>query len=241
MLKSVSHPIRKKDNIRTKSVEHNKFNSMIKRDQHYEDVRKVKYPFGKIVLNMQHVTRKDMNQMKTNKIYERRMDQDLTGPRGLNCRYKQELQRLRSNERDVELDLIRLNRDLFKTISSSMSQKSSLVGQSKESTRKNKPRLSSITEENSSTQFAEKSKQYLGCLSSLSQSETARNSTIAIQERSATHKINSMHKHNHWLCKYSFQRDIVKTSDDYMYLQKRAHLVNQQKQLFNQKLKKFLN
>jgi hypothetical protein len=116
-----------------------------------------------------------------------------------------------------------------------------LVGQNKESIRKNKPRLSSITEENSSIQFAEKYKQYLGCLSSLSQSETTGISTIPIQERSATHKINSMHKHNHWLCKYSFQQDIVKTSDDHMYLQKRAHLANQQKRLFEQKLKKFLN
>ncbi|CAF3573165.1 unnamed protein product [Rotaria socialis] len=241
MLKSVSHPIRKKDNIGTKSIEHNKFNSMIKPDQHYEDARKVKYRFGKFVLNMQHVTRRDMNQMKTNKIYERRMNQDLTGPRGLNCRYKQELQRLRSDERDAERDLIRLNRDWFTTISSSTSRQSSLVGQNKESTRKNKPRLSSITEENFSIPFAKNSKQYLGCLSSLSQREATGNSTIPIQERSTTHKINSMHKHNHWLCKYSFQRDIVKTSDDHMYLQRHAHLVNQQKQLFDQKLRKFLN
>ncbi len=147
--------------------------------------------------------------------------------------FRQELQRLRSDERDVERDLIRLNRDLAK-ISSFRS-----ISRSPSFTRNQTSRLASIAEENSSTlPIIEKPKVILGRSSSLNTNRNSVNHLIPIQKRLSPIK---NEQQSHSLPKYNFQQVIAKTSDDRLYLQHHAHIINQQKRLIEQKLKQFLH
>ena len=92
-LNSPAKIIIKKENIGLHEHQHQKyqynlFNNNEKRNQYYEDLTKVKDRLGKVPPNMQQVVHMDMKRANTNKIYERKLTRDLTGPRGLNwqCR-----------------------------------------------------------------------------------------------------------------------------------------------------------
>jgi hypothetical protein len=82
----------KKENIGLEPYQHQKFQFNLfnntKRDQYYEDLCKVKDRLEKAVPNMQQVIQSDMKRVKINKVYERKLHRDLTGPRGLNWRFR---------------------------------------------------------------------------------------------------------------------------------------------------------
>jgi hypothetical protein len=60
----------------------------VKREQCYETIIRIKDRSEKSVPTMQHVIHMDMERMKTNKVYERKLNHDVIGRRGLNwqCR-----------------------------------------------------------------------------------------------------------------------------------------------------------
>ena len=92
-LNSPAKIIIKKENIGLHEHQHQRyqyslFNNNEKRDQFYEDLSKVKDRMGKIAPSMQQVVHMDMKRANTNKIYERKLTQDLTGPRGLDWQYR---------------------------------------------------------------------------------------------------------------------------------------------------------
>ncbi|CAF0845800.1 unnamed protein product [Didymodactylos carnosus] len=90
------------------------FNNIIKRGKHYEDIMKLKDRIDRPIPTMQAVIRSDMERHKTNKVFERRLKENISGPRGLNSQCRLELQRLRNDERWVERELLRLNLDMYK-------------------------------------------------------------------------------------------------------------------------------
>ncbi|CAF2377421.1 unnamed protein product [Rotaria sp. Silwood2] len=235
MLNNANNGVLTTRNVRSKPSQRRIFNNMVKRNQYYEDVEKMKYRLEKFVPNIQQVNQTDAKRVKTKRVYQRKVTQDLTESKDLNWRRKQELQHLRSGEHNGERDLIHLNRDPVKISSSPSISQSSLLYQNKKS------RLSSITEENSLTRIIENPTSALGRSSLINRSQTSQNHIIPIQKRSPMNKINSSYQHDRWLRKYSFQQNIAKTSDDRFYLQQRAHLINQQKRLIEQKLKEFLH
>jgi hypothetical protein len=145
--------------------------------------------------------------------------------------FRQELQRLRNNERD----LIRLNRDLVKIAPLPSISQFPSSHQSKELSRKQTPRLSSIAEENSPVSI-------IGRSSSLSPSRASINyPTDVVQTRSLMNKNDSQHEHLNWLRKYSFPRVVAKTSDDRLNREQHQYIINQQKRLLEQKLQQFLH
>jgi hypothetical protein len=77
-----------KENIPLKSSQFILLNNIVKHDRYYEDAGRIKDRLDKSLPNMQQVIQTDMERMKINKIYERRLKHDLTGPRGLDwqCR-----------------------------------------------------------------------------------------------------------------------------------------------------------
>jgi hypothetical protein len=92
-LRSSSKIIIKKENIGLNRHQHQNyqyslFTNNAKRDQFYEDLYKVKSRSEKKSPNMQQVIHMDMKRVKTNKVYERKLTRELTGPRGLNWQYK---------------------------------------------------------------------------------------------------------------------------------------------------------
>jgi hypothetical protein len=83
----------KKENIGLEEYQHQKFqynlfNQIVKNNQYYDDLCKVKDRLEKTVPNMQQVIHIDMKRVKTNKVFERKLTRDLTGPRGLNWQFK---------------------------------------------------------------------------------------------------------------------------------------------------------
>ncbi|CAF3386381.1 unnamed protein product [Rotaria sp. Silwood1] len=83
----------KKENIGLEEYQHQKyqfnlFNNTRKRDQYYEDLGRVKDRLEKAVPSMKQVAHADMKRINTNKVYERKLERDLTGPRGLNWQRK---------------------------------------------------------------------------------------------------------------------------------------------------------
>ncbi|CAF1065664.1 unnamed protein product [Adineta steineri] len=116
----------KKQNIGLEEHQHQTyqyhlFNNQIKRNNYYEDLIKIKDRLEKTIPDIQHVIHRDIKRMNTNKIYERQLIHILNGPKGLNWQYKQQLKRLKSDECDIERDLIRLSRDLRKISVSTLS------------------------------------------------------------------------------------------------------------------------
>ncbi len=150
--------------------------------------------------------------------------------------FRQELQRLQSDERGVERDLIRLNRDLAK-----ISSLHSIIRSPRSMPTDQISRLSSIPEENSYLPMIEKRKSVVARSSSINSNRTFLKHFIPIQKRSAMIKTNPYNEQSYSLPKYSLQQLIAKTSDDRAYLQQHAHTINQQKRLIEQKLKKFSN
>jgi hypothetical protein len=92
----LNSPVRiiiKKENIGLHEHQHqryqyNLFNNNEKRDQIYDDLSKMKDRLEKAPPNMQQVIQLDIKRTNTNKIYERKLIHDLTGPKGLNWQYK---------------------------------------------------------------------------------------------------------------------------------------------------------
>jgi len=72
-------------------------------------------------------------------------------------------------------------------------------------------------------------------------SRTSINNLIPIQKRSSIIKTNTHNEQFHSILKPSFQQVIAKTSDDRLYRQHHAHIINQQRRLVEQKLKQFLH
>ena len=56
-------------------------NNVVKRNQFYEDILMRK---DRTMPSMQQVINTDMERIKTNKVYDRRLNRDLNGPKGLN-------------------------------------------------------------------------------------------------------------------------------------------------------------
>ncbi|UJR35148.1 hypothetical protein I4U23_027917 [Adineta vaga] len=94
------------------NYQYNLFNNRNKHDDYYNDLNKIKERFDKTIPNMQHVIQMDMKRMNTNKLYERQLKHAVHGPRGLDWQYKQQLKRFKSDERNIQRDLLRLNYDL---------------------------------------------------------------------------------------------------------------------------------
>ncbi len=76
------------ENIDSKSYQYILLNNLLKRNQWYEEMIRTKYRWEKTAPNMQQVIHADMERMKTNKVYERKLNQDLNGPKGLNWQCK---------------------------------------------------------------------------------------------------------------------------------------------------------
>ena len=92
-LNSPTKIIIKKENIgleehQHQSYQYSLFTSNSKRDKFYEDLCKVKDRLEQAGPNMQQVIQLDMKRVNTNKLYERKLSRDLTGPRGLDWQCK---------------------------------------------------------------------------------------------------------------------------------------------------------
>jgi hypothetical protein len=92
-LNSPQKIIIKKENIGLEQHQHQQyqyklFNNNGAHNKYYEDLTKVKDRLEKAVPNMQQIIHIDMKRVKTNKVYERKLNYDLTGPRGLNWQCK---------------------------------------------------------------------------------------------------------------------------------------------------------
>lgn len=66
----------------------NSYKHMVRHDQYYETIGRTKGRSENSVPDMQHVIRMDMERLKTNKVYDRKLNHDLTGRRGLNWQCK---------------------------------------------------------------------------------------------------------------------------------------------------------
>ncbi|CAF2393721.1 unnamed protein product [Rotaria sp. Silwood2] len=233
----------KKENIGLKEYQHQKyqynlFTHIIKRDQYYEDLSRVKDRMGKTVPSMQQVIHGDMKRINTNKVYERKLNRDLTGPRGLNWQCKQKLQRLENNERDIERDLIRLNRDLARIALSTS------VGQSPVSNEDNDPLqvqtepLSSTTSINSMVQTSPKTKLILGRSISMNTSKTTTGHLTPLhQKRLSLNQTSSCNERSPWIDKQTFS----KVNEERPYLQQHGLIIDREKRKIQQKLKCFFN
>ncbi|CAF1270738.1 unnamed protein product [Didymodactylos carnosus] len=67
---------------------------------------------------MQTVIRSDMDRKKTYNVSERRLQENINGPRGLNWQCGLQLQRLRRDERGIERELLRLKLGMDKPLTS---------------------------------------------------------------------------------------------------------------------------
>jgi hypothetical protein len=88
MLKNPTKVILNKGNDGSKSYQYILFHDLVKRNQDYQNVVGVKDRSQRSAPNMQQIIRTDMERLKTNKIYDRKLDQDLNGPKGLNWQCK---------------------------------------------------------------------------------------------------------------------------------------------------------
>lgn len=129
-----------------------------------------------------------------------------------------------------------------KTTTPSLINYSDVMLRNKPATRNKKPRLSTITEEDSMVYFIERSRSFLACSSLVNNNnEIIWDHIVPIKKKPIVNETRSKYQQTHWLCKYSFQRDIAKTTDDHSHLRRSIHTINKQKQLCEQKVKKFLN
>lgn len=88
MLKYAPQLAPKKENFDSKLANSFISRHLAKHNEHYQNVEKTKSRLARFQPDMQHVMNKDLNRVKLNKIYERRRNQELSGPKGLNLRYK---------------------------------------------------------------------------------------------------------------------------------------------------------
>ncbi|CAF0856427.1 unnamed protein product [Didymodactylos carnosus] len=68
---------------------------------------------------MQTVVCADMQREKANKVFDRRLKENINGPKGLNSQFRLELQRLRRDERLIGSQLQHLNLDMCRIAASS--------------------------------------------------------------------------------------------------------------------------
>jgi len=225
MLQSTSKIVYNYGNVPLQSYEHLLLNNGAKREQLYEDILGIK---ERSIPCMQQVIQSDMERMKTNKVYDRKLNRDLHGPKGLTWQCKQELQRLRSDERDIRRDLIRINRDLARVTSlPPLSRKFSIL-------RVQNSRLSSIIEENNVTNSTEDIRK------STEGNTTSQTSVTRLPpiKRKSSSSINGEHESSS--LKPMIRQIIAKTSDNRLHLQLHADRMEKQKRLIEQKLKQFL-
>jgi hypothetical protein len=64
------------------------FNNILKRNQWYDELLGSKARLDRTAPNMQQVIHADMERMKTNKVYDRKLNRDLNGPKGLSWQCK---------------------------------------------------------------------------------------------------------------------------------------------------------
>ncbi|CAF1500515.1 unnamed protein product, partial [Adineta steineri] len=77
MLNSSKEVIFRREN----SDQHMLFDDIVRQDQYYDDLGKVRHRLHKSTPNIQSIVLTDMDRSKMNKIYERKLDRELTGPR----------------------------------------------------------------------------------------------------------------------------------------------------------------
>lgn len=121
---------------------------------------------------------------------------------------REELQRLRDDERLIERDLIRLNRDLAKTKSLPP------INRAPASIRSQAARLSAIAEERSSISTFDPIKTPLERSISIRSPQTRSRYLIPLSRRSMITKSNPSIEPLHVVPKQTFQQLIAKTSDD---------------------------
>ncbi|CAF0765279.1 unnamed protein product [Rotaria sp. Silwood1] len=232
----------KKENIGLEEYQHQKyqfnlFNNTRKRDQYYEDLGRVKDRLEKAVPSMKQVAHADMKRINTNKVYERKLERDLTGPRGLNWQRKQELQRLENNERDIERDLMRLNRDLARIAFSSPLGQSSVPNENHDPSQVQTGNLSSTTNINPTAPILPKTKLDLERSISVGTSRaTVGLMTLIHQKRLSLNQTNSFNERS------SIDKPIFsKANEERPYLQQHGLMMDREKRKIEQKLKLFLN
>lgn len=154
------------------------------------------------------------------------------------CLFRQELQRLESSERGVERDLIRINRDLARISVISPLDHSPIPNQTNDLPQiPSTPSLPNINT-NSTVQASSKRKFILGRSVSVTTSRTSiAHMMPAHQKRFSLNQASSFHEKP---CPIDKQT-IPKTKEDRPYLQQHAHIIDQEKQKIEQKLKEFLN
>ncbi|CAF0751652.1 unnamed protein product [Rotaria sordida] len=242
-LNSSPEIIIKKENIGLEEYQHQKyqynlFNNAIKRNQYYEDLGRVKYRLEKTVPNMQQVNHADMKRININKVYERKLNRDLNGPRGLDWQRKQELQRLENHERDIERDLIRLNRDLARIALPSSVGQSALPNENNDFLQVETAQLSSTININPTIQTSSKTKLILGRSISINTSKpTASRLTSVHQKRLSLNQTNSFNERSSSIDKQTF----VKTHEERSNLQHHGLMMDREKRKIEQKLRLFLN
>ncbi|CAF1108621.1 unnamed protein product [Rotaria magnacalcarata] len=242
VLNSPPQIIIKKENIGLEEYQHQKFqynlfNSILKHDHYYEELSRIKDRLDKNAPSMQQVIHTDMKRANINKIYERKLNHDLTGPRGLNWQCKQELQRLQSSERNVERDLIRLKRDLARVSFSSSLNQCPLPLENNDITQVQSEQALTVSGINSPVQSPQKGRIILGRsisingprtsagrLSPIHQKRFSLNQPVSISEKSL------IEKQPNW-----------KGNEDRSNLQKHAVIIDQEKREIEQKLKLFLH
>lgn len=88
MLQSSTEVVLPKENLGLKPYQYILFNNLVKRNQYYEDIMGTKDRYERSNINMQQVIHADMERMKTNKVYDRKLNRDLNGPKGLTWQCK---------------------------------------------------------------------------------------------------------------------------------------------------------
>jgi len=88
MLQNPTEVIVAKGSIGLKPYQYILFNNMVKRNQHNEEIMGTKDRLEKSIPNMQQVIHTDMERMRTNKLYDRKLHRDLNGPKGLTWQCK---------------------------------------------------------------------------------------------------------------------------------------------------------
>lgn len=152
--------------------------------------------------------------------------------------FRQELQRLESDEREAERDLKRFNRDLARPSYSSLLDQNPLSDQNKDFYRLPTPRWSLSSDINSPNQTPRNSKVILGRTFSIcTNPATVDRFTPVNQKRSPINKTNSLNDRYPWMSK----RINGATNENRPYFQQHADSINQQKREIEQKLKQFLH
>jgi len=141
---------------------------------------------------------------------------------------------LKSIERDIERDLMRLNHDLTRIALSSSFGRLLSVRPNKNLSPIQIPSLSFPANINSTSQTPQKTKLLLERSLVISTSRVAINRFTSIDH---TNKICSVNERLPWIHK----QIISQANENRSYFQQHTHIINQEKLIIEQKLKEFLN